>query len=200
MKVLPAPVAIWISALGRLSRSDSSRLRIACAWAGQRPSESRSGKQMQTAPDSGHPASVRVVLLPAAQRLGPVEGEHPPRGGYRIEQGGEAGLPPGGFVAERERAVHEEGGQCAGIGGLVLAGLGFDAGQRRARFLGLDDPHRLPIHEQDVVRRVPRGSGSPGLPRPGRRPPSHADSPGPPNRRRASPSSMRMRARSSGLT
>ncbi|MBA3736032.1 MAG: hypothetical protein H0W90_12705 [Actinobacteria bacterium] len=37
MKVLPAPVAIWISARGRSKASDFSRLRIARSCAGQRP-------------------------------------------------------------------------------------------------------------------------------------------------------------------
>src|SRR5579871_1281680 len=41
--VLPAPVAIWVSARGRSSRRDFSRFSIAHAWAGQSPAGSNTG-------------------------------------------------------------------------------------------------------------------------------------------------------------
>ena len=96
--------------------------------------------------------AVGVGADPVGQRLGPVEREHAPGRGHRVEPAREAGLGAGGLVAERQRAVHRERRQLLGVGGPVLAGLGLNAGEGAAGLLGLDHPHRLAVHEQHVVR------------------------------------------------
>ena len=77
MKVLPAPVASWISARGRSSASDAlqpvNRLDLAVAQAGR--------VERWQAPQAGA-EGVRAVQ-PAEQRLGPVKREQPARAGFR---------------------------------------------------------------------------------------------------------------------
>ena len=86
-----------------------------------------------------------------------MEREHPPGRRHGVEPARESSLRAGGLVAERQRAVHHERRQLLGVGGPVLAGLGLDAGERAARLLGLDHPHRLAVHEQHVVGRARLG-------------------------------------------
>ena len=121
MKVLPDPVAIWISERGRSSASDSSRLlhrrdlrrpesgRIQRRHLAQARAQRRfaqiwdalfGGQQAVTA-DRRDVA--RHAVDPARQRLGPVEGEDPAAARFRIEPVGEAGFDAGGLVEEGQR-------------------------------------------------------------------------------------------------
>jgi len=76
--------------------------------------------------------------------LGLVEGKDRARARDGVEAVGEAGFDSGGLVGKRQRTAppRQSGGQALG----VFVGLGFDAGEGDALFLGLDHTGGLAIH------------------------------------------------------
>ena len=93
VKVLPEPVAIWMSARGRSARSDSSRLPIAVAWTAPQPRRRRAGASAWSrARNVGSRGLGEDLPGPLGQCLGPVEGEDATAAGVGVVAVGEPGL------------------------------------------------------------------------------------------------------------
>ena len=60
--------------------------------------------------ESGDAVELLVVVPPASQRLGAMEGEYPTRSGLGVEPAGETGFSAGGLVAKGQRVIHQKGG------------------------------------------------------------------------------------------
>ena len=84
-----------------------------------------------------------------------MKGEHGPGAWLGIQTVGEAGLGTGGLVGERKWLT--PGGQAVWEALDVLCRLSFDASEGHTGLLRLDDPGRLSVHVEQVIRKaVPR--------------------------------------------
>ena len=98
MKVLPEPVAIWMSARGRSSLNDSSRLLMAVIWQSRRPAGLSGGRLVERR------RGTRAARA-TPQRLRAVEGEDLARARLRVAPVGEAGDDAGALVDEGQRLL-----------------------------------------------------------------------------------------------
>lgn len=127
--VLPDPAAIWISALGWLSRRDRSRFVMASNWARRRRPWSSAGEGCWA-----------------------VEPEHAQRRRLGIEAARESGFSSGGLAPIGQATFDRAGGQLVGDAALVLHRLTLHPRQGRPLLLCLAHADRLAVHEQHVVR------------------------------------------------
>ena len=151
MKVLPAPVAIWIRARGRSSLKDSSRLSMAVIWQSRRPAVARAAGCVCSR------ARKRCRFgQPFLERFRAVEIEDFARARLGIAAIGEAGDDAGALVEEGQRLLVVDPLE---LGGGIAGGLLFDRRDLVAPvlWLGFDDADRLLVHEQHIVGRADVG-------------------------------------------
>ena len=162
VKVLPLPVAIWISARGRSSASERSRLVIASICAGQSPGSIRRAAAICSRPERGRagvvaapdppraPGRCRTVSAGCGARRWPtrrsVSGRWKPKTAAAarlgVEPVGEAGLDAGALVEERQRAT--PGREWAGSAGAYLPVWTSTPVRVSPRFLASMMPTALP--------------------------------------------------------
>ena len=114
-------------------------------------------RELHPAQERGGRGCARPLLFqgdrpgePRLERLGLVKPEHPTAARRRVEQVGEPRLHPRGLVQEGQRADRDRDLRGEAVG--VVLGLRLDPREGCALFLGLDDPRRLLVHVQQVVR------------------------------------------------
>ncbi len=93
--------------------------------------------------------STLLAIRPSPQRLRTVEPEHRSASWLRIEQVGESRLDPGAFVEHRQRCHPRVGETGQPLG--VDSRLRFHTGQGYPPRLRLDDPHRPPVGDEQVI-------------------------------------------------
>ena len=93
-----------------------------CACIHIKPGQERDASTQTSA------TAIDIVLVPAGQRLGTMEGVDPSTGRNRVQPTREPSLSVGRLVAERQRTINLERWQFIGIGGAVLAGLDLNVG------------------------------------------------------------------------
>jgi hypothetical protein len=156
VKVLPLPVAIWISARGLLAAIAPFAKQL-----GHGADASEEGKrceidvQSSAAAAGGEDRRLRQRLEPFAERCRLVEGEDVAGAWLGVEAVAEVRFGAGRFVDEGQRPAPCR--QAARQALRITRRLDLDASERRAPLLGFDDAGGPAIDVQQVVGKAVPG-------------------------------------------